>query len=212
MTDVQETMKRKYENDQAVSPSKKRRTTSMPLTDKLTLYNLHGLQAVNGPYCIRLDLGLAVVENECETCQDDEYTEKNENDIDKIIEKIAPHTKKKCDLYKIDALIRDIWQNSGAGKVDCKQNESCVSVVLENVSHLSWFSIQLMLHNSPVEWFEAARRKVTMNFSAKEECESKKKENESDILRDMLVACHRNVYHMLFCQKMNEDVYIPKMK
>ena len=201
-------MKRKYENDQLVSASKKRRTTSMPLVDELTLYNLHGLESVNGPYCLRLDLGLAVIEGECDTCQENQYTEKDENDIDKILENMATNTKKKCDLYKIDALMRDIWQNSGANKVDTNKSEDALSVVFPNVRHLSWFSVQLILHNSPVEWFLATRKNITMKFSVKEKSIKKKAQNESDILRDMLIACHRNVYHMLYSQSFSEDVHL----
>lgn len=194
-------MKRKYENNQTVScSSKKRRTTSMPLADKLTLFNLHGLESVNGPYCLRLDLGLAVIEDECDTCQNNLCTEKNENQVDTIIESIGTETKKKCDLYKIDALIRDIWQKSGSEKVDKHTSDDGVSVVYQNVNHLSWFSIQLILHNSPVECFLAAKNKVTIKFSAKEKCVEKKNLNENNILREMLIACHRNVYHMLYSQ------------
>lgn len=201
-------MKRKYENDQTVFASKKRRTSSMPLADKLTLYNLHGLESVNGPYCLRLDLGLAMIEDECDTCQDNLCTEKNENEVDKIMESIGKETKKKRDLYKIDALIRDIWQKSGSDEVDKHMSDDGVSVVYENVNHLSWFSIQLILHNSPVECFLAAKKKVTIKFSGKEKCVEKQNQNENNILREMLIACHRNVYHMLYSQSFGEDVHL----
>lgn len=197
-------MKRKYENDQSIQTSKKRRTSSMPLVDKLTLYNLHGLQSVNGPYCLRLDLGLAVIEGECETCHEQHYTENNEHDIDKIIEEMVPFTKKKCDLYKIDALLRDLWQTSKATKVDFDQNENGIAITLHNVSHVSWFSIQLILHNSPVEQFEATRKKLTIHLPSKDKADKKKVDKDSDILRDMLVVCHRNVYHMLFSHALVE--------
>ena len=192
-------MKRKWKEDKGLdSKKKKRHTSTIPLVDKLSLLNLHSLLFLHGPFCLQLDKGLAVTESECTLCNRKETGEREETDIDTIIDNIE--MQRKCDLYKVDALLRDVWQKSASTKVECvcKEGDMCV-INFHDLDHLSWFAIQLILHNSPVEEFFVEKRRVSLTVHR---CltNREKTEEDSKILGDMLIHFQRKVYHLLYSQ------------
>lgn len=205
----QTVMKRKRQEEgcnSCILESKKRRTSSMPLMDSLSLFNLHGLHVVNGPFCLRLKLGLAVMESECDLCEKKDYNNAETNQINQIIKQLEMH--KKYDLYKLDVLLQDMWQKSGATKVESCEEEDSKSIRIDfhEVDHISWFAVQLILYNSPVEKFVAEKRKVSICVSRNDRMKKKDEEGKNDlILRHMLVSFHRNVYRLLYSQTFFDD-------
>jgi len=180
------------------SKKKKRHTSTVPLVDKLSLLNLHSLLSLHGPFCLQLEKGLAVTESECKLCNGKERGEREEKEIDTIMEKIQ--MQRKCDLYKVDALLRDVWQKSVATKVDCVCQEGDLCVIsFHDLDHLSWFAVQLILHNSPVEEFFSEKRRVSITVPRCLTNREKAKEN-SKILGDMLIHFQRKVYRLLYSQ------------
>lgn len=204
-------MKRKREPEEELTsnkdddiefPAKKKRLThcKMPLIDKLSLFNLHALHLINnGPFCLRLQLGLAVEESKCDICNALDYEVsqdgKDDTKIDQILEEL--NMKNSCDLYRVDALLRDIWHNGSPKSICTSLDEKTLKrcVVFYNVDHISWFSIQLILNKSAVNVFECDRKHLKIAFL--ERGTKPAEAGKSTILNDILVGCHRNLYHFL---------------
>jgi hypothetical protein len=203
-------MKRKRETEGSTSnkdddselPTKKKRLMhcKMPLIDKLSLFNLHALHLINnGPFCLRLQLGLAVEEAKCDICNalDNEITRDCTDDakIDQILDEL--NMKNSCNLYRVDALLRDIWHNGNSKSICTSYDEktSIRSIIFYDLDHISWFSIQLILNKSAVSVFECNRKHLKIAFI--ERGAKAKDEGKSTILNDILVDCHRNLYHFL---------------
>lgn len=182
----------------------------MPLIDKLSLFNLHALHLITGAFCLRLRQGLAFEEMKCDICNPNEseniMNHRDENKIDQVVEQL--NLKKRHDLYKVDALLRDIWQNSQCQDVFMTTNEEGnKTVVFHDVDHISWFAIQLILHNSPVHTFASEKRSVHITLQSDIEKTDKKKDAHKDdscVLTDILIACHRNLYHLLHSKTLFE--------
>lgn len=204
-------MKRKREADERLTsnkddymelPTKKKRLThcKMPLIDKLSLFNLHALHLINnGPFCLRLQLGLAVEESKCDICNALDYEisrdGKDEAKIDQILDEL--NMKNSCDLYRVDALLRDIWHNGSPKSICTSFDDKTLirSVMFHDVDHISWFSIQLILNKSAVNVFECDRRHLKIAFM--ERGTTPAEEGKSTILNNILVDCHRNLYNFI---------------
>ena len=145
-------MKRKYINNDCLDDddddenNKIRHIESIALlTPYITLTHLYILHKYIfcGSFCLDLEKGLAINDRYCEFCNkqilfdlDDTIIKEKLKEIDKI-----------SDSYKIDLLLRELIKRGGSVNIEIVNNKQFFA---KSIKHLSWFMIQLLIINSPI--------------------------------------------------------------
>lgn len=145
-------MKRSHQDtgDSTQTPLKRMRMEDVvPLGEFLKLTHIHLLHQSLGSFCVMFDEGLAIQDKSCHYCDSHQRPTVDDAAVDKMLHHQLSLMKK--DSYKIDVLVRDIWERGGTTDIQATTpNERQHCFHFGQVKHLSWFAIQLLLSDSPV--------------------------------------------------------------
>lgn len=178
-----EKMKRKCKSIESVKTKVRHLESIALLTPTITLTHLYVLHhhVFNGSFCIDLEKGLATNDRYCEFCNKQILFDSDDSIMkNRISEKI-------CDSYKIDLLLRELIKRGGSVKID-KINDK--EFFAKSVKHLSWFMIQLMIINSPVNILSCDVIHGNLNIM----CENiRSKELKEDDMKNIILNIQRSL-------------------
>ena len=133
-------MKRKrQEDEEEENETKKTRKSKEWMSvrsKKLTLANLFVLHDFLGPLCIEVLEKKAVPEAECSQCKDRREYE----DLPRTVQEMI-----KDQGYLMDALVRELFHRNPGTRAVVRPG----GLVFEDVRHIPWFAIQIILFKSP---------------------------------------------------------------
>lgn len=166
----------------------------IPLDGTVSLLHLAVLHRVLGRFCIAASRGLAIPETLCDVCsQPPQHAVEGGNAIDRYASEGSSLTEQ--DKFKVYMLLREMCTRGGMGSLALSEARDSVSLYFQELNHLSWFAIQVMLFRSPVVRVEFDLTSQTM----KAMCKSHRGESgeearpRDDILREIVLKHQRSV-------------------
>ena len=144
-------------------PEKKRPRLDkvLPLDGTVSLIHLAVLHRALGRFCIAVKRGLAIPEMSCDICsQPSQHEVEGASEIDRYASEGSSLTEQ--EKFRVYMLLREMCMHGGIGKLHLEEVEDSVFLDFQELNHLSWLAIQLLLFSSPVVRVECDLTSQTM--------------------------------------------------
>lgn len=166
----------------------------VPLDGTVSLLHLAVLHRALGRFCIAVKRGLAVPETLCEICSGPpQHQLEGGSAIDRYASEGSSLTEQ--DKFKVYMLLREMCTRGGIGSLALSETRDSVSLCFQELNHLSWLAIQIILFLSPVVRVECDLTTQTMKAVCKSRSGERGEEARprDDILREIVLKHQRSV-------------------
>ncbi len=185
-------MKRKLiDNTHVIEAKKAKLDMVVPLEGSMSLLHLAVLQKVLHNYCINLSRGLAIPESVCDYCNlNTKETKACEETVEKLVTDRLSLAEQ--DKYKVYVLLSELSKHGKTSRISLEDEDSSLVLRFQDLQHMSWFAIQVLLFDSPAHSVTIDLTSQTMNVS----CTSKTKQKDpksDDILREIILKYQKAV-------------------